>query len=300
MNTITCTLPAGYIDQENRRYRQVHLQPFTGEVEALVADLPDGPALVSQILALSIAAIGPHPGSVDLARQLLVADRQFLLLQLRAATYGERVGAVLHCTQPRCGHKMDIDFSISDIPVTTVADVHTIYQAELSAEATAALGGNLGPKERTISFRLPNGEDQEALVPLLRTGRATEAATLLLQRCIQHLGSIAAPTVDLLTTLPDAVCAEIETAMATAAPRVELTMEGHCPECRQAFAVPFDLEAFVLQELRTSLDALTREVHYLAYHYHWSEREIMQMPRAKRHRYLHILSEEMEKVRYAA
>lgn len=300
MHTITCTLPGGYIDPAGQCHRQAKIHPFTGEIEALVADLPDGPTLVSEILGLAVASVGPHPGSLALAHQLLVADRHYLLLQLRAATYGNRIGAVLQCAQPHCGHKMDIDFAVDDIPITAVEGLSATYQLDLSAEAVAALGDDSGSEVRSVSFRLPNGADQEALVPLLHAGRNEDAATLLLQRCIQQLGPVMAPTAAWLTTLSPIVCAEIEDAMAAAAPIIELTMEGHCPECRHPFAILFDLEAFVLQELRTSLDALTREVHYLAYHYHWSEREIMQMPRAKRQRYLQVLSEEMEKVRYAA
>ena len=48
--------------------------------------------------------------------------------------------------------------------------------------------------------------------------------------------------------------------------------------------VPFDLHRFFFGELRTDSDLLYRQVHYLAYHYHWGESEIMAMPRDKRQR----------------
>jgi hypothetical protein len=60
--------------------------------------------------------------------------------------------------------------------------------------------------------------------------------------------------------------------------------------------VPFDVQDFFFGELRTSRDLLYREVHYLAYHYHWGEREIMDMPRQKRRIYIDILAEEMGKL----
>ena len=44
----------------------------------------------------------------------------------------------------------------------------------------------------------------------------------------------------------------------------------------------------------TSYQALCEEVHYLAFHYHWGEREILEMPGAKRRRYLSILAEKLE------
>ncbi|AQA21988.1 hypothetical protein BTZ20_0501 [Rhodococcus sp. MTM3W5.2] len=42
-------------------------------------------------------------------------------------------------------------------------------------------------------------------------------------------------------------------------------------------------------------DLLRREIHYLAYHYHWSEREIMEMPRHRRQRYVTQLADEIER-----
>ena len=40
--------------------------------------------------------------------------------------------------------------------------------------------------------------------------------------------------------------------------------------------------------------SLYREVHYLAYHYHWSESEIMAMTRDKRHTYIDVLADEID------
>ena len=60
--------------------------------------------------------------------------------------------------------------------------------------------------------------------------------------------------------------------------------------------MPFDPQEFFFGELRTSRDLLDREVHYLAYHYHWSEQEIMAMPRDKRRRYIVVLADELEKL----
>jgi hypothetical protein len=44
---------------------------------------------------------------------------------------------------------------------------------------------------------------------------------------------------------------------------------------------------------------LYRQVHYLAYHYHWSEHEILEMPRDKRLAYIEILADEIERLNNA-
>ena len=80
------------------------------------------------------------------------------------------------------------------------------------------------------------------------------------------------------------------------APGVEQVMEAGCAECGRTFLVPFDVQRFFFGELRTDRDLLYREVHYLAYHYHWSEHEIMSMTRDKRRTYLEVLAEEIERL----
>jgi len=43
-----------------------------------------------------------------------------------------------------------------------------------------------------------------------------------------------------------------------------------------------------------SADALIRQVHTLALHYHWSQAAILRLPRARRLRYLALLDEHLE------
>ncbi|NIM10471.1 MAG: hypothetical protein GTO45_00635 [Candidatus Aminicenantes bacterium] len=79
-------------------------------------------------------------------------------------------------------------------------------------------------------------------------------------------------------------------------PQTELELEANCTECGHEFTIPFDIPNFFFRELRTTIDLLYREVHFLAYHYHWSEQEILEMSREKRHKYIEILLEEIEKM----
>ena len=54
---------------------------------------------------------------------------------------------------------------------------------------------------------------------------------------------------------------------------------------------PFDLTAFFFDEMRVSSRQLLREVHTLAFYYHWSESEILGLRRTRRREYLELLSE---------
>jgi hypothetical protein len=242
-----------------------------------------------------LGSIRPVPEEV--VCRLLVADRQYLLLRLRSITFGDQVQATARCAWADCGKKVDIDFSLQDIPVKELQAQSPLYIMQLSPEA--ACQDEAGKAYRMVTFRLPNGEDQEVVAPLMADD-AARAFAVLLGRCIQSIGSWERPGEALLRRLSPLALQEIERQIEAVAPRVESTLEAQCPECGRDFAVPFDPQAFLFGELRTSREQLYREVHYLAYHYHWSEREIMAMPRHKRRRYIAVLADELVKLTHGA
>ena len=186
---------------------------------------------------------------------------------------------------------------MNDIPIKESEDKGSTYKTELSCEA--AFLGDHGEAYTEITFRLPNGGDQEVVSPLIFENEA-RALTMLLGRCIQDIGPLKNPGEGIISRLSPVARMEIEKRMDAVAPKVDLTMGATCPECGREFSVPFDLQDFFFGELRTSRDLLYREVHYLAYHYKWSEREIMEMPRAKRHKYIEVLADEIERLNDAS
>jgi hypothetical protein len=296
MDRLTCHLPGGYIDAAGAVHRQADLVPLCGHDEALLAGNGhwNNPALVTILLSRCVQRLGAiSPVSEEVMRALLVADRRYLLLKLREATFGDRVQATVACGWPDCGNRVDVDFAIGDIPVEASEAKGPTYTLRLSPEA--ADGAPDGAAQREITFRLPNGGDQEAIAPLLAESEA-RAAEMLLERCILAIGHTTNPGFERVSQLSPLARMEIEQQMEAVAPKVELTMAGDCPECGREFAVPFDLYGFFFSELRSSRDLLYREVHYLAYHYHWSEQEIMGMPRAKRRKYIEVLAEEIERL----
>lgn len=296
MAQITCLLPGGYVDAEGTCHRRVELVPLSGREEEFLAGnhRQQNASLVTTLLSRCIRCLGSiSPLSEEVARRLLVADRQFLLLKLREATFGDRVDATIACPWPDCGERIDIDFSIGDIPVRESAQKGPLYTMTLSPEA--AVVDEEGETQQEVAFRLPTGADQELVSPLLYENEA-KALSMLLDRCVQRIGAATGPGMALIDQLSPRARLEIEQQMEAVAPQVELTLEAVCPECGRQFAVPFDLQSFFFGELRLSRDLLYREVHYLAYHYHWSEREIMEMPREKRRKYIEVLAEEIERL----
>ncbi len=299
MERTACTLPGGYVDAAGAVHRRAELVPLSGRDEALVSDAGPrpAPALISELLSHAVRRLGeiaplPEPA----ARRLLVADRDYLLLRLRQATFGDRVESTLRCPGEGCGEKIDVAFSIAGFAVRESRDKGPTYRMELSPAAAVATGD--GDRHREIRFRLPTGADQELYAPLFRQ-RPQRAVSALLRHLVVAIGPVDEPGEELLARLGAEACAEIEGAMEAVAPDVDLALDIACPECAHAFTLPFDLQGFLLAELGSHRGLLLREVHYLAFHYHWSEREILEMPRDKRRRYIEVLADEIERMSHA-
>lgn len=285
-------LPGGWLDAEGRRHRRAVIVPLSGREEELLG-AAHGPSaqLVTAVLARCVRQIGEVPGGEDVVRSLSVGDRQTLLLRLREATFGPLVAGVATCAWEGCGARMDLDFRTTDVPIRRPATDAAVHEVVL----TAAAAPDLDDGERRVRFRLPDGADQEAVSDLLETNPATAWRTLL-GRCLVAIGSDEDPGAGGAASLTPRACAEIEQAMAAQAYGPELSLEATCPECGRAMVLPFDIRDFFFGELRTAPEQLTREVHYLAYHYSWSEAEILDMTRDRRQRYIEVLAEEIERL----
>jgi uncharacterized protein YbaR (Trm112 family) len=241
------------------------LRPLRGSDEEWLAESGTVPAAfaVSRLLGDCIvrAEGGNEPG-LALARSLLVGDRDFLMLQLRKMTLGSRVLAVIAC--PACPSRMDVELDVAQIEIDRPDSVAAAYSLESGS--------------RTIRFRLPTGADQEAVARL----PLEQAVDALLLRCTVDDGGCAIDADE-----RDALIS----AMEAAAPRVEPELDLTCPDCGHAFVLPIEIGSFFLDEMRVRSELLLREIHTLAFHYHWTEGEILRLSRERRRAYLSLLSD---------
>jgi len=259
----TFPLPGGLMLQPDHLLNKASLRPPSGHEEewlARHAGMPSA-ARVTWLLTACLVSLDDHPVTSDLVRQLLVADRDYLILQLRRLTLGENIQAVIPC--PVCSNKIDVSFRVSDVPVEARPQTASSYTLQLS--------------DRNVSFRLPTGGDQEAL---LRT-KAEDAAAELLRRCILDEGGrqLSADESDTLIDFMERV-----------APQFDLELDLKCPECSQQFVAPFDTTAFFFEEMALNGKELLQEIHVLAFYYHWSETEILRLERDRRRAYLRLLN----------
>jgi hypothetical protein len=267
-------LPGGLILEDSRRIDHAELQPLTGKEEEWLASHPSVPNAVaaSRLLTDCLVRLGDLSPTSDLVGKLLVGDRQFLILQLRRLTLGDRFDAVMLC--PACAGKMDVTFEAAEIPVDAHPQTALSYPLELAEDSR-------GPA-RNIRFRLPNGADQEAILAV-----SSEAAVeALLTQCLLDDGGRA---------LSPAEQEAVSDAMERLAPQIDLQLDLTCPACSYAFTAPFDTNGFFFDEMRIGARQMLREVHQLAFYYHWNESEILSLRRDRRRAYLGLLSDELRR-----
>lgn len=187
-----------------------------------------------------------------------------------------------------CEKRIDLEFYSSDIPVKVLPQIKQNYTCIIPENDVVK--NWVGKK---ITYRLPNGSDQEK-IGTVALGNQAQALHSLLEMCIldidgnKDIGSI--------LEIPPYVIKEIENSMDNNAPGPDLTIETTCPECNSHISFSFSLQDFFFGEVAINRRQLYKEIHYLAYHYHWSENELLSLTRNKRRDYISILSDEIERL----
>jgi hypothetical protein len=277
---VTITLPGGcWLD--DTCHREVRLRPVDGSDEDFLLNASELllPAhRTTALLARCLEGLGTAgPVTTETVRSLTVGDREALLLHLRRLTLGDHLQAFVECPAPDCGETMDLDLKVSDLLLPPYDHCRRSYEAEVAENGT----------DYRVRFRLPTGADQEDAAILARTDPQA-AAERLLRRCVESATNGDGESVG---ALPPAVADRISAAMSELDPQAELMLSLTCPTCSHAFLAPFDTANYLFQELDSRVKRLYREAHLLAFYYHWSEAEIINMPDRKRRLYLELLEE---------
>jgi hypothetical protein len=267
----------------DRPLREVVLRPVGGEDEAFLIDTADG-AVPSERATALLARCLVDTDADNTASALTVGDREALLLHLRRLTLGETFDCVLRCPEEHCGERMELELRVSDLLLPAYADARREYELVLDADGA----------RYAVTFRLPTAADLDRAAILARSDPERGVQSIL-EGCVVR----ATRDDDLVTVdaLVPAVCDAISAAMAEHDPQAEIELDLACPTCGAAFSIVFDTAMFFLQELDERAAQLTQEVHTLAWHYHWSERDILHMPRRRRARYLELVADAVARTR---
>jgi uncharacterized protein (UPF0212 family) len=279
--TAATTLPGGYRGNGGHA-REAVLRPLAGEDVLFLAEECRGllPAhWVTEALARCVTRLAADETVTrEAIRSLTVGDREALLLHLRRLTWGERLRCLLAC--PECEEQLEVDMLVADLLLSP-------YGEAMQEHEFVSRQGDAAPA--LLRFRLPTGADQEAAAELALAD-VQAAVDLLLRRCMRpDTTSVAASP----ASLPAALAEQLSGRMAELDPQAEISLSCACPACGGAFSAIFDAASYLREELEAAVRTLYREIHLLAYHYHWSAAEIVRMSADRRSRFLRLLEAEL-------
>ena len=273
--TIRATLPGGvWVDDALIRHVDLRAIGDADEMQLLEEDVAPPASRATELLERCLV------GDDVSARSLTVGDREAVLLQLRRASIGDGVDCILRCTDDSCGEYLELHISTEDILVAPYPVVQQTYSAVFDLDGRC----------HVIEYRLACGTD---LIAAAKTAVADphRGAAEILRRCVTTV-SVDDRAIDVDDLDPRAV-ARISEDMAAQDPQAEIQLEATCPACGQHFSVLFDTASYLLAELEARAWRLLSEVHLLALHYHWSEKDILAMPAKRRERYLDLIAAEL-------
>jgi hypothetical protein len=108
-------LPAGWISPNGLLVQSAEVRELNGYAEERLSRLDMAKNVaqyVTELLMLGLVSIGSEPATREMVRNLLIGDRDALVLGIRKATYGDEIDFTLNCTT--CDEESEIKVSIDD------------------------------------------------------------------------------------------------------------------------------------------------------------------------------------------
>lgn len=156
-------------------YRDAQVRELNGYDEEAIAAAGAGSSpqkVIETLLVRGVVSVGGEPMSRKLAGELLIGDRELLIMGIRRATFGDTLEFErLPCS--RCGELVDLT-----VPLDAIPFVHLDDPEQTEFEVPLRRGG-------TAMVRMPNGEDQEQVFAV-RNNKAKQDSVIL-SRCVLRL-----------------------------------------------------------------------------------------------------------------
>lgn len=268
MELTIVTIPHG-IPINGSWLRQVGLRELNGYDEQLLAEASNYPlpfrttALLERVIKFGNGTV--ESSNTEIIRRLTEGDRIALILHIRRMTFGDKLQCVLSCSN--CKEGISLDLSILDLLQPSIPDPSSEYVVNV--------------ENFTLKIRPVTGADLEYLFD---NGDESNTVEQLMRSCII---SSDPPLPEKLT---DDFIATISSRLEELDPQADLVLDMVCPACQHSFQTPFNAEDFIFGEISTRQSQLEREVHWLAFNYHWSEDSILSLPLKKRKRYVDLIN----------
>jgi hypothetical protein len=266
--------------------RKAEMRQLNGYDEQYLAEIDNYPlpvrttALLERIVKFGKAVV--ESDIKEIIRHLTVGDRVALILHLRRLTFGDKMQCTIVCLA--CKEAMSLDLYTSNLLQPAILQARSEYVIDT--------------KNFVLTLRPVTGADQEALFEKdnndgddrnnnnnnNNNNAQFNESERLARSCIV---SSHPPLPDKLTgDLLDITSSKLE----ELDPQADIVLEIRCPGCQHTFQTSFNVEDFIFQEIYSRRKQLEREVHWMAFNYHWNEDSILSLPITKRKRYVELIN----------
>jgi hypothetical protein len=287
-NRVIVKLPVGIADGPDAVIRDVWLEPITGNDEMWIDRVGSESSLpqwVSLVLNRCVTPIGTARKE-GLAQELSVADRDMLILNMRMLTLGPDLWGTTGCPHEGCGARLDFTFHLPSLEAPVPRTGTGLGRSTIPRQCSDSTG------EISFAYREPNGSDQEAIAAIIH-GDPNKAFLRLLSRCLIQVDGVPVVSAETLNSLSREDLLAMDRRIAEETTSFDWEIKLTCPECSGLFSAFLDIHAFYWEELNLLKEDLWREVHEIAFFYHWPEENILSLPRWKRKLYLNYIHDEM-------
>ncbi len=242
-------------------------RPFAIATQDLDVDFArtDRPQLIDAVLRCCPELGEETRGAATLDRRLRA------LLQIVRETQGDRLTWMADCANPDCGHDMELELSVSQL-------LSTPEPAERFAWSAVP--------DCTLELRLPTGHDQIEWRLATATDADVEGEGLALRLATALVSSVNGQPPPSDWSLPDEWLPALDAVFRERDALASLELQVSCPWCGNESALEPDLEALALTRLAAEQKRVLEEIHQLASAYHWTEADVLALPRRRRSFYL--------------
>jgi len=274
---------------------QTNFRDFTGHDEKHISLTKNLPSFKRSIYLLNRLIKFPKDYShltdserIDKIFNFSIGYRSSLTLYLRQLLFGDTLQCLVNC--PDCKSEMSLDLLIS-----------TILQLNPSFTKLQTLQ-EIKVDNFMLQIRPLNGHDQETLFSFniqkedpktdiengndIDENSRFENLSKLAKLCIVKSD----PPIDEHDKLSANVISAISDKVEQMDPISNIILSLTCYKCKHHFQTPFYAEEYVLHEIDLRGHQLEWEIHWIAFNYHWSEKEILSLSMKQRKNYIELIN----------
>jgi hypothetical protein len=183
----------------------------------------------------------PEGAALDWSK-VLVADRFYALLEIRALTFGDDYAFAVQCKNAGCRERFEWELSLRKLPVKPLSDA-----AKAAFRAGNRFETKLPRDGRRVWFRLMTGSDEARAAAALKGGKDGMLLTALALRIVEVEGVAERDKRAFLEDMEMADATALLDRFEEVDGGVETTLEVECPSCLgvQEVELPFERGFFL-------------------------------------------------------